>query len=389
MVVGAETDACVRSTLHGAFVRGYDATLVGDAHTTGRQVGVGRAAAGSGHRAHESVLAVSDRARPHCGHDQHDRRRLRVSKRLGLFTRLLPDRPGAQASLLYSQAREQFLLAERLGYDVGWVAQHHYDVEEGGLPSPLVFLAWVAAQTRRMRLGTAIITLALEDPLRVAEDAAVLDAMCDERLELGFGTAGDRDGLFAKNFQRLTDALHGAGVDPRHRPMHPPGHRLLGDMWQATLSVSGGTRAGRDGCGLLLSRTQPRPPDTTLAEIQRPVVDAYLAALPGGQAPRIGASRAVFVLRDSTQAKELARQGVTRHIDWLRRNELPVPDVIDVNAGSPAEVVDMLAADPVLAESTDLIVQAHPVDPPAEQVLESIELIATEVAPALGWVGPA
>jgi nicotinamidase-related amidase len=35
VVVGAETDACIRSTLHGAFVRGYDATLVSDAHTTG------------------------------------------------------------------------------------------------------------------------------------------------------------------------------------------------------------------------------------------------------------------------------------------------------------------------------------------------------------------
>jgi nicotinamidase-related amidase len=34
VVAGAQTDACVRSTLHGAFVRGYDATLVGDAHTT-------------------------------------------------------------------------------------------------------------------------------------------------------------------------------------------------------------------------------------------------------------------------------------------------------------------------------------------------------------------
>jgi nicotinamidase-related amidase len=35
LVVGAETDACVRATLHGAFVRGYDTTLVSDAHTTG------------------------------------------------------------------------------------------------------------------------------------------------------------------------------------------------------------------------------------------------------------------------------------------------------------------------------------------------------------------
>ena len=41
IVVGAETDACIRSTIHGAFVRGYDATLVSDAHTTGDQTAWG------------------------------------------------------------------------------------------------------------------------------------------------------------------------------------------------------------------------------------------------------------------------------------------------------------------------------------------------------------
>jgi nicotinamidase-related amidase len=41
VIVGAETDACIRSTLHGAFVRGYDATLVGDAHTTNDQTAWG------------------------------------------------------------------------------------------------------------------------------------------------------------------------------------------------------------------------------------------------------------------------------------------------------------------------------------------------------------
>jgi nicotinamidase-related amidase len=41
VVVGAETDACIRSTLHGAFVRGYDATLVSDAHTTNDQTAWG------------------------------------------------------------------------------------------------------------------------------------------------------------------------------------------------------------------------------------------------------------------------------------------------------------------------------------------------------------
>jgi nicotinamidase-related amidase len=41
VVVGAQTDACIRSTLHGAFARGYDATLVSDAHTTGDQTAWG------------------------------------------------------------------------------------------------------------------------------------------------------------------------------------------------------------------------------------------------------------------------------------------------------------------------------------------------------------
>jgi nicotinamidase-related amidase len=41
VVVGAQTDACIRSTLHGAFVRGYDATLVSDAHTTEDKTALG------------------------------------------------------------------------------------------------------------------------------------------------------------------------------------------------------------------------------------------------------------------------------------------------------------------------------------------------------------
>ena len=58
VVAGAQTDACIRSTLHGAFARGYDATLVSDAHTTEDQTAVGCAAAGAGDRAHEPVLEV-------------------------------------------------------------------------------------------------------------------------------------------------------------------------------------------------------------------------------------------------------------------------------------------------------------------------------------------
>ncbi|BCQ47644.1 hypothetical protein ERHA55_51710 (plasmid) [Erwinia rhapontici] len=77
-----------------------------------------------------------------------------------------------------------------LGYDTAWIAQHHFHENEGGLPSPLLFLASVAAQTSRIRLGTAIITLPMENALRVAEDAAVLDLLSQQRLELGLGSGG-------------------------------------------------------------------------------------------------------------------------------------------------------------------------------------------------------
>ena len=70
VVVGAQTDACVRSTLHGALARGYDATLVSDAHTTEDQTSWGGAAAGPGHRAHKPVLDLPDGA----GTDRRDGR---------------------------------------------------------------------------------------------------------------------------------------------------------------------------------------------------------------------------------------------------------------------------------------------------------------------------
>ncbi|VTN08786.1 Alkanal monooxygenase alpha chain [Raoultella terrigena] len=114
-------------------------------------------------------------------------------KRLGFFTRLLDD---AAPKERYRLATEQIRHAERLGFDSAWIAQHHFHEHEGGLPSPLVFLAHAAAHTERIRLGTAIITLPMEDPLRVAEDAAVLDLLADGRLEVGFGSGGTPTSFF-------------------------------------------------------------------------------------------------------------------------------------------------------------------------------------------------
>jgi alkanesulfonate monooxygenase SsuD/methylene tetrahydromethanopterin reductase-like flavin-dependent oxidoreductase (luciferase family) len=90
------------------------------------------------------------------------------------------------------------------------VAQHHFDASAGGRrrpsrswpPSPFPLLAAVAERTSRIRLGTAVVTLPLEDPPRVAEDAAVLDALSGGRLELGVGSGAGPDtfAAFGKRF---------------------------------------------------------------------------------------------------------------------------------------------------------------------------------------------
>jgi putative FMN-dependent luciferase-like monooxygenase len=326
-------------------------------------------------------------------------------RRLAFFTRLLDEAPPAER---YRLAAEQIVHAERVGFDTAWVAQHHFHEHEGGLPSPFVLLSHIAGRTSRIRLGTGIVTLPLELPVRVAEDAIVLDMISDGRLELGVGNGGNptafagfdldaesRNDLFVRNLARLRRALKGEPL-PGGDVVYPAKPNLAERMWQATFSASGGARAGLAGDGLMLSRTQPRPPGNlhaTLAELQEPIIDAYLAALPSGLAPRIVGSRSVFVAETRPEALRLADVGLRKALGRFieRGHRLPgdsLADIIkafDVHVGTPAEVIDSLLADRTLTRVTDLAVQVHSIDPPHPWILRSIELVAQEVAPALGW----
>ena len=326
-------------------------------------------------------------------------------KRLGFFTRLLDQADPAER---YRLATAQIIHAERCGLDSAWVAQHHFHEDEGGLPAPLVFLAQIAAQTSRIRLGTGIVTLPLELPIRVAEDTAVLDLMCAGRLEVGVGGGGnlssyaafghdsaERGTLLTTHLQILRDAWAGRPLPGGDR-LYPANPSLAERVWQATFTVDGARRAGTAGDGLMLSRTQPRPagtPNLSLAEIQNPMIDAYLAALPAGREPRILASRTVFVVDDHDNAMRLAEAGLGRHRARLSRLGRATGDgslsamiaAMDVHLGTPGDVIASLHADSTLGRATDLAVQVHSIDPPHPFILRSIELVAEAVAPALGW----
>jgi natural product biosynthesis luciferase-like monooxygenase protein len=84
---------------------------------------------------------------------------------------------------------EQFDLmvrAEDYGFDSVWPAEHHFS-EYGYCASPAVSLAAVAARTKRIRLGTGVVVLPLNHPVRVAEDFAIIDLLSDGRVDLGVG----------------------------------------------------------------------------------------------------------------------------------------------------------------------------------------------------------
>lgn len=326
-------------------------------------------------------------------------------KRLGFFTRLLDETNAAER---YRLATAQIVHAERLGFDSAWVAQHHFHEKEGGLPAPMVFLAHVAARTSRIRLGTGIITLPLELPIRVAEDCAVLDLMSGGRLEVGIGPGGnltaftafgldssERNALMTAHLSLMRDAWAGRPLPGGDR-LYPASPDLVDRIWQATFSMEGARRAGAAGDGLMLSRTQPRAPQQrglSLDQIQNPMIDAYLEALPPGREPRILASRTVFVADHRSEALRLAELGFNRLGPKLAdTNRVPagasVEETIaalDIHTGSPGDVVASLQADTALARATDLTVQIHSIDPPHPLILRSIELVAETVAPALGW----
>ena len=325
-------------------------------------------------------------------------------KKLGFFSRLLDAVPAGER---YRLAEEQIIYAEKLGFETAWVAQHHFHPQEGGLPSPFVFLSNIAAKTKKIRLGTGVITLPMESPVRVAEDAAVFDLLSNGRLELGFGTGGTRESfevfgvdpdkrgeVYAHHLDVLRKAFSGEDLLDGNR-LYPAAPHLLRRFWMATFSPFGGKLAGEKGDGLMLSRTQPRPadnPEATLDEIQNPIIDAYLSALPAGVKPRIMASRSLFVSRDRAHARELAEKGLRSAAERLGKALTNVKgssldDLIvafDQHVGTPEDVIASLKKDTSLNRATDVVFQVHSIDPPHEEILKSLELTAKEVAPALG-----
>ncbi|MEO1063694.1 MAG: LLM class flavin-dependent oxidoreductase [Actinomycetota bacterium] len=165
---------------------------------------------------------------------------------------------------LYRRTLDHVRAVEDLGFDTVWLTEHHF-IDDDYLPSVLPMAAAVAAITTRVTIGTAVLLLPLHDPLRVAEDAAVVDVLSDGRLRVGLGIGYkveefDAFGVDRRRRGALLDEgldvlraawaegpLPGRGVDVTPKPVRADGIPI----WLAGRAEVPVRRAARRGDGLI------------------------------------------------------------------------------------------------------------------------------------------
>ena len=89
---------------------------------------------------------------------------------------------------VHTNTTELALLADRIGYDIAWIAEHHFSANYGIMPDVFAYAAYLAGQTKRIKIGAAVVTLPMANPVRVVENAAFIDLLSKGRFMLGFGS---------------------------------------------------------------------------------------------------------------------------------------------------------------------------------------------------------
>lgn len=126
--------------------------------------------------------------------------------RFGIFSIVdhYPTELSRSTQRFYEELLEQVEVAESLGFDSFWIAEHHFH-EYGAVPRPPIWMAAAAQRTKRIKLGSAVVVLPFDNPLRIAEDYAMVDTISGGRLMLGVGSG------------YLKHEFEGFGINPEEK----------------------------------------------------------------------------------------------------------------------------------------------------------------------------
>ncbi|GAA0666355.1 LLM class flavin-dependent oxidoreductase [Kitasatospora atroaurantiaca] len=299
-------------------------------------------------------------------------------------------------------------LGEQLGFDSAWVRHRHLQY---GISSPVAVLAAASQRTSRIQLGTAVIPLGWENPLRLAEDLATTDLLSGGRLNPGIsvGRPGHYDRVAsalypdtaeAEDFgyervRRLLDFVRGEpatdfsgieGIEVYSDRVQPVAPGLASRMWYGGGSLRSARWAGEQGLSLLTSNVVRAEESEDFAEIQRSQISAFRAHHPEGARARVSQGL-VVIPTDGASAEQRAkyREYVRNRTPRTAAPQGPArtvfaPDLV----GTSAEIAERLYAHAAFRE-VDEVVFALPFTFDYEDYVQILTDIATGLAPALGW----
>ena len=307
---------------------------------------------------------------------------------------------------LYAELVEQAELADSLGYERLWLTEQHLDAA-GRVPDSLQMLAFIAARTRRLRLGTGVMPAAVHHPVLLVESVLQLEVLSGGRLDLGIGSGSEAGRILAalgtspadtaRRTQDLYRVLEQARPGGRVRlpsaggdlelDLDPaPAQPLLDHVWTA----AGGSALAlteRYRTGLLLPRPMPLAARRTLA-------DAYRAAVPEG---RIVHFKAGLVAATEPEARRRAAGFVRNYARRYLDAAIGGPDTadftdalhrLDFAVGTAEQVAEqMLAWVDGFGPSNGVAIQFGGPEVKHRDVRDSLELFAPQI-PVLATTGP-
>ena len=332
---------------------------------------------------------------------------------IGLFDEADPRR-GHESTL------EIIELGERLGFDSAWLRHRHLQY---GISSPVAVLAAASQRTSRIDLGTAVIPLGWENPLRLAEDLATVDLLSGGRLNPGISVGppmhyaqvkqalypdtADAEDFGYDRVARLLDFVRGkpatdfSGVEgfeaTRRQPHieyssdrvqpHAPG--LGRRLWYGGGSLRSAQWAGEHAMNFLTSsvvKAEGPQESEDFAEVQLSHVRAFRAHHPDGGRARVSQGL-VVIPTDSASAEQRAKYEAYAE-KRLPRTATPrgparlmfAPDLV----GTSAEIAERLYAHAAFRE-IDEVAFALPFTFEHDDYIQILTDMATRLGPALGW----
>ena len=304
--------------------------------------------------------------------------------------------------------------AERLGMDGAYFRVHHFARQ---LASPFPLLAAVAAKTKKIEIGTAVIDMRYENPHYMAEDAGAADLIAGGRLQLGisrgspeqvidgfrhFGYApneGENDAdMGRRHAQVFLDLLRGEGfAQPNPHPMfpNPPGllrlepfsAGLRDRIWWGAATNATAVWAAKLGMNLQSSTLKFDETGEPFHIQQAAQIRAFRAAWKEAghkRTPRVSVSRSIFALIDERDRFYFGRGGREQkdQIGFLDESTRAIFG--RSYAAEPDVLIEELKKDEAIAEA-DTLLLTIPSQLGIEYNVHAMEAILTKVAPGLGW----